>query len=69
MPLTPTTTDLHKLAGQLAKMDCKGSKRGYDQSVIGAQTTLANLGRVLRRCSAERAFAIVAALLERGGRK
>jgi hypothetical protein len=56
---------LHKLACELAKMDAPG---GYNQTVIGSQTTLHNLGKYLRGLTTEQALLVVAALVRDGKR-
>jgi hypothetical protein len=61
-------TNLHKLACDLAKLDGKTKKTGYDESVIGAETTLATLGRYLRTLKPAQALAVVAAIAEKGGK-
>ena len=60
--------NLHKLACELAKMDTKNAPSGYNESVIGAETTLKTLGQKLRASSPEEAFAIVNAIIERSGK-
>jgi len=61
--------NLHTLACQLARRDGKTTKRGYDESVIGAETTLKSLGQHLRDCTTVEALATVNAIVERAGKK
>ena len=61
--------NLHALACELARNESKGKTSGYDECVIGAETTLAALGRLLRASTPERRAEIVAALTERGGER
>jgi hypothetical protein len=55
--------NLHKLACELAKMDAPG---GYNQSVIGAETTLKSLGKKLRTSTTDEAISIIAAIVKTG---
>lgn len=61
--------NLHTLACELARMDGKTKGHGYDESVVGAQTTLKTLGRKLRQCSAPEALDIFNAILARAGKR
>jgi hypothetical protein len=60
--------NLHDLACKLARTDnSAGSDAGYNESVIGAETALAQLGKHLRASTSTEAAAIVAAIVERAG--
>lgn len=59
--------NLHKLACELARLDDKKSKRGYDENVVGAETTLKTLGRKLRSVTAAESIAIIHAIVSRAG--
>jgi hypothetical protein len=48
--------------------DGKEHAAGYNESVIGAQTTLKTLGRKLRESTTEESVAIIAAIMARSGR-
>jgi hypothetical protein len=64
----PSKVNLHDLACELAKMDGKSpGSSDYDENVIGAETTIANLGRKLRAVKVEEAMAILHAITERAG--
>lgn len=61
--------NLRQLSSLLARMDSKITKRGYNESVIGAQTTIANLGRFARGLSAEDAAALWHNIVHRAGKR
>lgn len=61
--------NLQQLSSLLARMDSKTTKRGYNESVIGAQTTLASLGRFARSLSAEDAAALWHNIVSRAGKR
>lgn len=59
--------NLHKLACELAKMDSTKNGGGYNESVIGAETTLSELGKKLRSSTSMQAIEIIAAIVDRAG--
>ena len=58
--------NLLKLAALLAKDD---NPKARNADIVAASTTLAALGRILRRSSSEEAFAMLSAIMERSGKK
>lgn len=57
--------NIKQLSARIARMD---NPSAYNQDIIAAQTTIANLGRVLRTMPSDEAVNVINAIVQRAGK-